>query len=539
MNKLLLTSLLFLITLRLYSQAEMKRIDGAVSFISSKNVYVKFESTDNIKAGDTLYIERSKELVPVLLVNSLSSISCVCSRVSDLQLTVNQPIVAIIKSETILADTTSKTIVIPEEINPVTDTIKKETPVTAKMVQNITGRISVSAYSNFSTSSDFSQRMRYSFSLNAKNIKGTGLSAESYISFVHKSGEWSEVKNDIFNGLKIYSLAANYAFNKNNNISIGRKINPHISNAGAIDGIQYEYKFKSFTSGVFAGSRPDYLNYGFNANLIQYGAYIGHDMVVKSGNMQNSLAFIEQHNSGNIDRRFAYFQHSNSLIPSLYFFGSFEVDLFNKKWSSADSTFIKDNKLKFSNTYFSVRYKINKQLSLLASYSNRQNIIYYETYKNIVEQLLETASTQGFNAQVNYRFLRAFTLGANAGYRYRKTDAKPSKNLYVYLTHNNIPALNATVTVSATLLDAVYISGRIYSIGLNRDLYASKLNLGLSYRYVDYRFPSAETPLKQSMGELNLAWHPVKKISVSLNVEGTFEKNRNFERVYINLIKRF
>ena len=146
---------------------------------------------------------------------------------------------------------------------------------------------------------------------------------------------------------------------------------------------------------------------------------------------------------------------------------------------------------------------------------------------------------QGFNVQANYRFLKWFSLGANAGYRYRKTDAEPSKNLYVYLTHSNIPALNASVTLSATMLETVYISGKIYSIGLNRDLISSKLNLGLSYRYVDYRFPSAETPLRQSMAELNLGWHPVKKISVSLNVEGTFEKSRNYERVYINLIKRF
>lgn len=539
MNKLFSTILLLFISLQIYSQTNTKRIDGAVSFISSKNVYVKFESTENISVGDTLFIERSKEFVPVLLVNSLSSISCVCTPISGIQLILNQPIVAYAKIEIVLPDTTSKTSLIPEQINPVIDTIKKETPVTAKKVQNITGRISVSSYSNFSSSSDFSQRMRYNFSLDAKNIKGTGLSAETYISFVHKSGEWSEIQKDVFNGLKIYCLAANYAFNKNNKISIGRKINPHISNAGAIDGIQYESKFRAFTAGIFAGSRPDYLNYGFNFNLIQYGAYLGHDLITKTGTMQNSLAFIEQHNTGNVDRRFAYFQHSNSLFPSLYLFGSFEVDLYNKKLNSADSTIIKDNKLKFSNSYFSVRYRINRQISVSASYSNRQNIIYYETYRNIVEQLLETAATQGFSVQANYRFLKSFSLGANAGYRYSKTDVKPSKNLYVYLTHSNIPALNASVTLSATLLETIYISGKIYSIGLNRDLISSKLNLGLSYRYVDYRFTSAETPLKQSMAELNLGWHPVKKISVSLNFEGTFEKSRNYERVYVNLIKRF
>lgn len=539
MNKLLSTVLLLFISLQIYSQTNIKRIDGAVSFISSKNVYVKYESTENISASDTLFIERSNELLPVLQVNSLSSISCVCTPISGTQLSLNQPIIAFIKSEIILSDSTRKENVIHNENNPPGDTIIEESPVSAKKIQRITGRISVSSYSSFSNSSDFSQRMRYNFSLDAKNIKGTGLSAETYISFVHKAGEWIEIKNDVFNGLKIYSLSANYAFNKNNIISIGRKINPHISNAGAIDGIQYETKFRAFSTGIFAGSRPDYINYGFNFNLIQYGAYLGHILSTETGIMQNSLAFIEQHNTGYVDRRFAYFQHSNSLLPSLYLFGSFEVDLYNKKYNSGDSTLVKDNNIKLSNSYFSVRYKVNKQISLSASYSNRQNIIYYETYKNIIEQLLENATTQGFNVQANYRFLKWFSLGANAGYRYRKTDAKPSKNLYVYLTHSNIPSLNASVTLSATLLETVYISGKIYSIGINRDILASKLNAGIAYRYVDYRFTSAETPLRQSMAELNLGWHPVKKFSVSLNVEGTFEKSRNYERVYVNLIKRF
>jgi hypothetical protein len=180
-----------------------------------------------------------------------------------------------------------------------------------------------------------------------------------------------------------------------------------------------------------------------------------------------------------------------------------------------------------------------KQLSLSVSYSNRQNIIYYETYKNIIDQLLYASTMQGYTLQVNFRPGKKISIGANAGYRFGKTDPKPSKNLYSYITYSNVPWLNASATLSATLMQTSYVNGSIYSISLSRDIIPGKLYGGVGYRYVDYRFVNAEAPLKQNMAELDLTWSIMKKLSLSLNYEGTFEKGRNYERVYANLTKRF
>jgi hypothetical protein len=308
---------------------------------------------------------------------------------------------------------------------------------------------------------------------------------------------------------------------------------------GAIDGLQYEFRSKSFTGGIVAGSRPDYMNYSFNANLAQYGAYIAHNYSSKLGNMQTSLAFIEQKNNGNTDRRFTYLQHSNQLIPKLYLFGSFEFDLYKKILNVSDSTYSQNNKPELTNLYLSARYKILKQLSVSLSYSARQNIIYYETYKSIVETLLEAATMKGFMFQANYRPGKNISIGTNAGYRYSKDDIRPSTNLYTYLTFNTVPWINATATLSATLLKAVYLSGSIYSINLSRDLIAGKVNTGIGYRFVNYKFANNESQLKQNMAELNLTWRVQKKLSLSVNFEGTFEKQQNYERVYVNLTQRF
>ena len=541
MRILILFITLIIIGFGLKGQTSRQAIDGTVSYITSQNVYVKFSSTENISVGDTLFTVTDGAILPVLLVKELSSISCVCTPLSSKKLAVNDNIRAFpIKTipaanlNAVPAPGVKKELVQTDSIPT-----QKNTPP-EEIKQRVNGRFSVSSYSNFSSVSDLSQRMRYTFSMNATNISNSKLSAETYISFVHKAGEWSEVQNDIFNGLKIYSLALNYAVNKNNQLWFGRKINPRLSNAGAIDGLQYETKIKAFSAGLFAGTRPDYMNYSFNSKLLQYGGYLGHDYAGKNGgSAQSSVAFVEQKNNGNTDRRFAYLQHTNSLLPKLYFFGSVEFDLFNKKMNVQDSTLTQDNSPNLSNVYVSLRYKILKQLSVSLSYSARQNIVYYETYKSIIDQLLDESKLQGYMFQINYRPVKFITVGANAGYRFSKNDPGPTKNLYSYVTYSSVPFINASATLSATILETGYMSGNIYSLGLARDLLPGKLYGGINYRYVKYKFISNETPLSQNMGEINLTWRMMKKLSFSFNYEGTFEKDRHFDRIYINLTQRF
>ncbi|MEI8047622.1 MAG: hypothetical protein WCI92_09605 [Bacteroidota bacterium] len=543
MRHLLPVFLLLFLATSLKSQTLGDAKEGTISYVTSQNVYVKFASTETISVGDTLFMMMDAKKVPVLIVKDLSSISCVCTPISSKQLAVNDKIVTqnkVVKSSEPAEVTVAPAILLPVVTKVDTVPVKKDTQAARK--QDISGRISASSYSNFSNVSDFSQRMRYNFSMTAQNIGNSKLSAETYISFSHKINEWSEIQSNINNGLKIYSLSINYAFNQNNNVWLGRKINPRLSNVGAIDGLQYETKLKAFTLGVFAGTRPDYMDYSFNAKLLQYGAYVGHDYTnKKGGSAQTSLAFIEQTNNGNTDRRFAYLQHSNSLLPKLFFFGSVEFDLYNKvrDIQGVDTTYTQNNTPTLSNFYVSLRYKIIKQLSLSISYSERQNIIYYETYyKNIIDQLLEAATMKGYMFQVSYRPGKKITLGANAGYRFSKSDPKPSKNLYSYLTYSELPWIKASATLSATFMETSYINGSIYSLGLSRDLIPGILSGGVGYRYVNYKFANAEVPLIQNMGEMDLTWRITKKLSSSINYEGTFEKGINYNSIYVNLTQR-
>lgn len=508
--------------------------EGTISYITTQNVYVKFSSTKNIAIGDTLYVKKGEELIAALKVNNLSSISCVCTPISNLTFKVSDAVMAQTKPmEEVPKEDNTTVLITHKDTN--SDSVKADSVTKEDSKQQISGRVSIASYSNFySNDVPSSQRMRYTFSFRGEKLGNTKFSLDSYISFVHSNTNWNEVQENIFNGLKIYSLAARYDFNETTKLLLGRKINPKLSSVGAIDGLQFEKKIKSFTIGAIVGSRPDYSDYGINLNLFQYGVYLGHEYTTKTyRNMQSSLAFVEQTNNSATDRRFIYFQHINSVVKNLYFFGSFELDLYKK----VDEQ--EENALNLTNLYLSLRYRIIKQLSLSVSYSNRHNVIYYETYKDFLERLLENEALQGWRAQILVRPIKYMSLGINAGYRYRLEDPNPTKNLQSYLTYSRIPGINASVTLSATLLETSYLSGNIYSLGLSKDLVHGKLYAGLKYRYVDYDYSNSEQSMVQNIGEVNLSWKIFKKLSMSVYYEGTFEEEMNYNRIYLNVTQRF
>jgi len=490
---------------------------------------------ENISEGDTLYIKRGDKEIPALQVKNLSSISCVCIPLLTEALKLSDPVYAIVEID--LPDSVEEPATIePTQIAEVPNIAPNQVDYKRKgqLKQQISGRISVSSYSNFYKDvATPDQRLRYTFSMRANNIGNSKLSAESYLSFAHSNTNWEEVKENIFTGLKIYNFSIKYAFNESMYVSLGRKINPKLSSVGAIDGLQFEKKFKAITLGAIAGSRPDYMDYSINPDLLQYGVYLGHELVNKNGSMQNTLAFVEQTNHSVTDRRFAYFQHTNTLIKNLFFFASAEVDLYKK----VDD--IKENTFDLSNTYLSLRYRIIRPLSIGLSYSARNNLIYYETYKDFVERLLENETLQGWRFRINYRPAKYLFLGVNAGYRYRKEDPRPSKNLNGHLTYSKVPGIGASVTLSTTWLETSYLNGIVYGAGISRNLISGKLTAGLKYRYVDYLYQNTEMALIQHVGEANLSWMVYRKLSLSVYYEGTFEKEVPYHRIFINITQRF
>ncbi len=512
--------------------------EGKVSYLTSQNIYVRFETTEGIASGDTLFVRDNNQLMPVLVVVQQSSVSCLCNALGDNKFKIDDTVFHRKKYGIKVRATETETEV-ETELQPEKDlheevlTTVPEIPGSTKK-QTFTGRISASSYSNFSNSdvSDI-HRFRYTFSSSAVHISGSRLSAESYIIFTHRQNQWHVVQENLNNALKIYNLAFRYDFNETVTLWAGRRINPRIANVGAIDGIQFEYGFKKMFVGIAAGSRPDYLDYGYNLNLFEYGAYFGQSQKVKNGFIQSSVAFFEQRNSGNVDRRFVYFQHTNSAVKNLNVFTSVELDLYRLLNNQSENTLI------LISLYLSANFRVSRKLSLSGSYDNRKNVIYYETFRNYADEILRQASRQGVRFRVNYRPVNYLMVGTSAGNRLRKGDPRPSNTFNGFVAWSRVPGINASLNVSANVMQTSYLDGQIYGVKVSKDIIPGKIYSTLQYRRVGFNYVNSATELKQNIGEVDFSFQINKKLFLTVNFEATIQENDWFNRLYLNLKRKF
>jgi len=534
--------LLLVFSAQLNGQTSTDNVIGKVSFTNSQNIYVKFKSTEGISAGDTLFIYSNGKITPVLVVKNLSSSSCVCTSLSSKNLAISQDILAKKKSIPVKTDaqTAAKTYFkspdkTAKEIAaylPV-DTVKKSQVVPVSK-QKINGSISAYSYSDFSnTAAKNSTQLRYNYTLDARNIGNSNISIENYITFRHKLGDWSAVSKDVFSALKIYSFALKYEPTKYTRITLGRTINYKISSIGAMDGLQVEQSINKFSIGAVAGTRPDFKNYGFNSKLLQYGGYLAFDTKSEEKFSETSIAFMEQMNNMKTDRRFLYFQHSSSILKNVFFFSTFEVDMYKVKKDLPQNTF------DLTSLYVSLRVRVTKNLSLTGSYDERKNVLYYETYKTLIDSVLENERRQSFRLQATYRIANNISLGVESGYRFLKSDPRPSKNIYGYLSYYQIPGLKVNLTLNGTWLQSAYMNGKVLGADISKDLFQGRFQTSIGYRYEDYTLPESKLSVLQNIGQMSLFWQLSRKISFSANYEGTFEKHDKYNRVYLQIRKRF
>ncbi len=124
---------------------------------------MKFKSTSGISVGDTLFLTSGDKLIPALIVNNLSSVSCLCSSITEQNIPVDHIIIArpgSVKTN----DKPGEKIITEEKASEqenIVDSVNQQSG-RPKRSQLIRGSISVNSYSDFSnTEVPGSQRFRY------------------------------------------------------------------------------------------------------------------------------------------------------------------------------------------------------------------------------------------------------------------------------------------------------------------------------------------------------------------------------------------
>jgi len=512
-----------------FGQNNEDNISGEVTFITSKNVYVKFYNTSIIKVGDTLHIAPN---IPCLLVTNKSSSSVVCTKINDCNIekgsvvnfAIKQKIEPVIEEETVVED-------IGISYN---DSIKAVEDLNRKGIydENIKSRLSASSYSTFSSTRDDNHRLLSRFSLNADHINHSKFSVETYLNY-RKTISSSEngYQN---NALRIFNMAVKYDVDSTLQLTFGRKINYKASSLGAIDGLQAEKFFGKSYVGVIAGFRPDIFDFGFNSNLLQYGAYLGQLTGSENFRSQTTFGFAEQQNNGDIDRRFTYFQHSSTIKKKLNIFVTAELDIYNKLNDSISSN------PRLTNLYASGRYRFNKNVNASLSYDSRKRIIYYKTYETDIEELLdEDIARQGVRARINIKPFKNMYSGFSYSQRFQSDNQNKSDNIYGYVSYSRLPAIGGRISLTYNMNSSNYLDSDIASLRYSRTFVQDRLNADFYYRFVNYKYKSTVPDFSQNYFGTYLSYYLDRSLIISLSGEYSSYSSENNFRINTRIIKRF
>jgi hypothetical protein len=216
----------------------------------------------------------------------------------------------------------------------------------------------------------------------------------------------------------------------------------------------------------------------------------------------------------------------------LNLFSSLEIDLYKVENDTPE------NSLSLTGLYLSSQYNVSRRLSLFAAYDNRKNVIYYETFRNYADEIIEQASRQGIRFRVNYRPADFISLGISAGSRSGKDDPKPSGTFSGNASYMNIPSLGVTLTLNAQYLENSYLFGSIYGTGLSRNFFDDKINGMIRYRYVNFDYVLSNAKLRQHIMETDFSFHVTRKWFFSVNFEANFRKSENYNSLYLSLRRK-
>jgi hypothetical protein len=526
----------FLFTLICATSAQSEgQLIGTVTFVTSTNVYVRFDNTDLIAPGDTLYLSLD---TPCLLVEQKSSSSCVTSKIGNCTIKKGDSVVfkqIIQKSEEEIQI---------EELDPDSMDLDEQTPKVIeefvdqepeKIEQSINARISAASYSQLSNRADRDRhRTMLRANLNIDRINGSKFSLESYVNYRKNfiQGELPEGYRTQF--LNVYNLALNYDIDSTAWLAVGRKINRRASSLGPIDGIMGEKHFGNFYTGAIVGFKPDLIGFGLNTDLFEYGVYAGHQFRIKRIYGQTTLGLLEQQNGSAIDRRYAYFQHSSSPVKKLNLFSSIELDLYQKV--------VGENSFnpRLTNLFVSAQYRFTKSLSLNVSYDARKRVIFYESLRTQIEELLaDDQARQGIRARINFRPFRHMTLGVAAAKRYQSNSQNKAENFSGYLSYSKLPVIQGRISLNYNQNQSNYLKTKIYSLRYNRVLIPDYLDGDFYYRNVKYTYIGGESQSDQQYYGAGMSFRLSRSLRFRLLAEHSVRQTDKNWRINTKLIKRF
>lgn len=494
-----------------------KAQSGNVSFVTSTRVYLKFDNTQAIHSGDTLFSIIDNQLVPAAVVGQKSSLSVVATPLEGHKLS---------KGDVLQFN--------GRNINAQDSNVPTKKRL-AKQKDPIRGSVALGSYVQASSAEDFHARNMARVRFSMDGINDSRFSVSTYFIYrrnLEASEDTIYQSPGLFN---VYNLFLKYEKEGDYSIGVGRKVNRRVASLGMIDGIHLEKQIGKFHVGGIVGFRPNFRNNGFSTNNSQIGGYLGVSHKDKGKSFDVTVGLLEQKNGSAIDRRYLYAQGSASLGYGFSLFSSAEMDLYTL---NSDLT---QGGNRLTNFHLSANYRFNKMIRLSASYDTRKQIIFYETFQTNLERLIaDDEARQGIRARITIKPFKRVTIGAAYGKRYQNNMANASDNYNVFGSIRNMPVIGGILSANLNVNQSNYLNSISTTFRHSRYYFQNKVSASTYLRSVAYSHnPERDVTVLQQFAGTQVNYLFGNNFSLGGLVEFSLRQSEYKSRFNIQLTKRF
>ncbi len=155
-------------------------------------------------------------------------------------------------------------------------------------------------------------------------------------------------------------------------LTAGRQFSPALSSISLFDGAMADFNQPGWGMGLFTGSEPEPVEFGYSGAVRDYGGYVQlHNKPDSKDRWLVTLGGVGSYEQRITNREFLYLQAAWTS-RRLSFYGTQEIDYY-RPWKQV----IGEHPISPTSTYASLRYDAGSGLSLNAGFDNRRNVRLY------------------------------------------------------------------------------------------------------------------------------------------------------------------
>jgi hypothetical protein len=206
---------------------------------------------------------------------------------------------------------------------------------------------------------------------------------------------------------RVYRLNAVWrSMNDHLRVTAGRQFSSALTSVSTFDGVQAEYQHERWGGGLFAGTQPEPIDYGFSADVQEYGVFLrARNAPRASVRWEAVVAGIGSYEDGEINREYVAVLGrvaSNRLSLIL----QQQIDVYRGWRQDAE-----DQSSSITSTFTTARYRATRNLDVDIGYDNRRDVRVYRDYID-PEVAFDDSYREGVWGGAALRFAERYRVGA-------------------------------------------------------------------------------------------------------------------------------